>query len=1222
MTGNLTITSNRARSALVGRQREMAELQGGLEAAVSGCGRLFLIVGEPGIGKTRLAEELEAVATRKGTVVRWGRCWENGGAPAYWPWTQIMRSHVRGTCPEVLAAQMGAGAVHVAEILPELRERVAGIAPSSASASLEPERARFELFDATANFLKSAARQRPLVLLLDDLHAADASSLLFLQFLARDLRDGHILVIGTYREVEARRAPTVAHILGGLAREARCLPLGGLDEGDVRRLIETVAGLSPAQHLVARIHRTTEGNPFFVDEVVRLLIAEGRLQDGQLRGSEKIGIPEGVRRTIRRRLEPLSDACKRILRVASVAGREFDLVRMERACGVCARRLLQLLAEALEAGILTEVSATLGRFSFSHGLVQETLFHELPLLERLDLHRRIGEVIEEVYHADLDRHLTALAHHYLQGAQAGTAGKAIEYSVRAGARATAMLAYEEAIAHYRAALQALRLGERDEPRHCELLLSLAAAYGRAGQPAQARQAFLEAADRARQLRAPEQLARAALGFAGKYTFGVVDEQGVRVLEEARAALGEGDSALGARVLARLSEELYFCAQAQETRATLSQQAIDMARRVGDRATLAHALRARHYCLLGPEHTAERLAVLGEILQVAGEAADWDTVLDCHDWRIYVFLELGDLAAVDREICALGRLAKKLRQPSCRWYEPLFRAMRALLEGRFEQAEQFIYQALTIGQQVEHPDAVPAFGVQLSTLRREQGRLGEVVDAVQGFVETYPKLPAWRAALALILSDLHRETEARREFEVLAANDFVDIPRDANWLNTVAFLAVACAYVGDARRAAVLYGLLLPYAGRYLPVGAGVTCYGSVSHYLGLLAMTMKRRGAAARHFQAALDMNRRIRASPCVARTLHAYGRMLLSPGSARPSVVPWTRKAGARRRPGLVRRHDKAMALLREAVDTASALGMQGLADEAVGLMRYQWPEKGGEEAHVQLKVAGGGNEPEHRAIAGRQQAGTRLGPSETEATAPRMMHSGAKRAARIVSLSTQRTRLARRGRRPAASEPPESLGSQSIFRRDGEFWTTVHQGRVVHLKDGKGPRYIAQLLRYPNREFHVIDLVHAEPVQVDGTSLLAMREASGGAHCFRFGDAGPMLDPTAKAAYRRRLEGLSDALEDAKACNDPGRIAPVEEEIHFITEELARAAGLGRRDRRAASQVERARVNVTKLVKLCIKKISGSNPALGRYFTNTIKTGTFCSYSPDPSQPISWEL
>ena len=300
-------------------------MKAALEDALSGRGRLVTLVGEPGIGKTRTALELATYAGLRQAQVLWGRCYEGEGAPPYWPWVQAIRSYVRDVDPEQLRSEMGAGAADIAEVVSDVREQLPGL---DVPPQLEPEQARFRLFDSITAFLKSAGQRKPLVLVLDDLHWADHPSLLLLEFVARELASARVLIIGTYRDMELSRQHPLSATLGELTRERlfQRVLLRGLDQEDVGRFVELVSGVNPPSGMVEAVHRQTEGNPLFVTEVVRLLVQEGDLvQDSSGRESWSVRIPEGVREVIGRRLDRLSERCNETLTIASVIGREFTL---------------------------------------------------------------------------------------------------------------------------------------------------------------------------------------------------------------------------------------------------------------------------------------------------------------------------------------------------------------------------------------------------------------------------------------------------------------------------------------------------------------------------------------------------------------------------------------------------------------------------------------------------------------------------------------------------------------------------------------------------------------------------------------------------------------------------------------------------------------------------------------------------------------------------------
>jgi predicted ATPase len=374
------------------------------------------------------------------------------------------------------------------------------------------------LFDAVTTFLQHTAHDQPLVLVLDNLHWADKSSLLLLEFLAQELGRARLLVIGTYRDVEVSRQHPLSETLGELTREhpLQRVMLGGLGRADVGRFIEAATGITPPPSLVDAVYTQTEGNPLFLTEVIRLLTQEGELapERVQQRQRTSLGIPEGVRQVIGRRLNRLSPPCNQALTVASVFGREFALEEIHRLLSDArGDRLLELLEEAVAARVIEELPQTVGRYQFTHALIRATLYDELTATRRARLHHRIGEVIEELYRANLEPHLAKLAYHFFEADGRDAADKATTYAASAGGRALSLLAYEEAVHHYERALQTLeRRGLADPARQCQLLLALGEVQRKGGDVPQAIATFRRAADLARSLGLAQDLAQAALGF--------------------------------------------------------------------------------------------------------------------------------------------------------------------------------------------------------------------------------------------------------------------------------------------------------------------------------------------------------------------------------------------------------------------------------------------------------------------------------------------------------------------------------------------------------------------------------------------------------------------------------------------------------------------------------------------------------------------------------------
>jgi tetratricopeptide (TPR) repeat protein len=895
---------------LVGRERELGLLTDTLERAMAGHGGVALVSGEPGIGKSRLADEIVARARARGARALWGRCWEAGGAPAFWPWVQSLRAYVREMEPEALREQLGAGAADLAPLLPELHELIADLPEPP---PLDPESARFRLFEAASSFLRSATQARPLVLVLDDLHAADEPSLLLLEFVAREIADSRLLVICAFRDVDPTIAAPLASALAQLVREPQTsqIALTGLGEPDVAEYLELATGVEPEPRLTRAIHAETKGNPLFVSEVVRLLDAEGRLAEADAH----LRIPPGVSAVIGRRVGRLSERCRDLLVPAAVLGREFGLDALARLGELPGGELLDVLDEAMAERVIGDVPGSPGRLRFGHALIRDTLYDELTPVRRLRLHRRTGEALEAVYSAALEPHLAELAHHFCAAAPAGDADKAIEYARRAGDHAASQLAYEEAVRLYEMALALAA----DGITRCDLLLALADAQSRSGDTPGANLTCLEAGELADRLALPERLVRAAAGYGGRMMWEVArgDRHYLSLAERALAVIGEQDSVHRVRLLARLaSGPLRDSSFPPERKASLSREALEMARRIGDTATVAYALVGYITSRHSPEFSREQLRVATELVEVATEAGDQERALEGHESRLLALVEFGEMSDARVELESIAQLAERLRQPAQLWAAIVYRALMALLEGRFVEAESLISEAFELGERPHAWNAAVTFRLQLYVLRREQGRLEEVEGLVRRSVTEYPTYAIWRCVLAHMATELGLEAEAREVFEALAADGFRRLPFDEEWLVSLSLLAEIASALGHAPGAAALYEQLLPWSGR-VGVSYPEISTGSVARYLGLLAAMLGRPDDAGRHFEDALEMNRRIGARPWLARTQLDYAAMLLARDGESDAA--------------------RARQMLESCIETAAVIGMRPVAVQASALRAHR---------------------------------------------------------------------------------------------------------------------------------------------------------------------------------------------------------------------------------------------------------------------------------------------
>ena len=868
-----------SRPPFVGRGHELGSLLERLDRAAQGEGGVSLVAGEPGIGKTRLVSELAERARAAGWQVFFGRTDQSEGMSPYVPFIEAVRDYVR-TCPlDDLRTQLGDGAPEVALLIREVRNRLPDLRESP---TLSAEHERYRLFESVSDFLLNVARAsqpQGLLLILDDLQWADKPSLLLVQHLARKVALAPLLVIGTYRSVELSRASPFSDTLAELSREqlADRVVLRPFLPEETATLVEGLTGTPVSEAIVQEILEQTEGNPFFIQEVVRDLRADGHHFVGLATNLSRRDVPETIRQVIGKRLSRLSGAANEVLRVAAILGDGFAFDVLEAVLSPSFPSLVDPLEEVLIAGLLNEDGE---RYQFPHALIRQTVIGDLSAPRRARLHLQAGEALERAYGSGTESHLDELAYHFLEAAIAGAQDKAVDYARKAGARALVFLAYERAARLYQRAIEVdQKRGSSDWELQATLLIALGDALRRAGEWHQAMETFHQAWGLARKHGARELLGRAAIGYEeAMLATGLprpgLESRSVLLQEEALRALDDADSVLRATLLASLARAVYF-AGATGRAAQLSDEAVAVARRVGDRRVLAYALQSRCFAIWGPDHTQERLEVASDIVRFATEGGDPELALDGCEWLIRCLFELGDLPAVDRLLAIQAGLADEVRQPRHYFLNTMWKASRAVLCGRFDEAEQAAQLGLALTERTRGRDPRVHYVVVMIALRLEQGRIDDLVGLevmLPDLEAQHPADHALYAVHAMIYAELGRKDDARRAFEWFAANDFAGIARDWLMIPTLTRLSSVCVFLGDADRAAILSELLRPYAQRYT---AEAGCLGATARYLGLLTMTLGDWDKAAAHFEQAIELNKRIGAIPSLAHTHYAYAALL-----------------------------------------------------------------------------------------------------------------------------------------------------------------------------------------------------------------------------------------------------------------------------------------------------------------------------------------------------------
>lgn len=857
------------RFPFVGRHPELDTLISLWRGAVDGRNSLVLVSGEPGIGKTRISSELARRVHAQGLTVLYGRCDDELGVP-YQPFVEALAFVVDSFEPKDFVEVVGRHASELTRLVPRLAEHIPDLVPP---VSADPETSQYRLFEAVASTLVAASNRQPILFVVDDLHWAAKPTLLLLRHIAASTAAARLMIVGTYRDSDLYRAQPLAEILGDLRRidGVERIALTGLDAPEVAEFMSRVAGHELDEGgtaLAQMIYDETDGNPLFTGEVLRHLHEVGAIYevDGRwtTRGDvTEIGIPDGVREVIGRRLSRLAPVTNDVLQVGAVVGRSFDLPVVQRLVDVDGDDLLVALDEAVEARVIAEVA--IGTYTFSHALVRSALYDELRPTRRARLHERVAEALSDVYAATIETHLGELAYHYARSIGTGDVNKAIEYSQRAGERALAQLAFDDAVSWFQQACDLIEDGGGDRAQLARVLIGLGVAQKYAGAPA-FRNTLLAAAAQAEKDGDPAVLAAAALantrGFWSGY--GDMDHAVANVFRTAIAGLTPDMRSERARLLANLAVETVFDSTL-DSRRELVDEALAIARELHDDATLAHVLVSRSVALWDMSTLHERLEHGHELTGLTAAIGDPHLEYFASWYRMAALMEAGRVREADavRVICT--DLARNLGRGIPVWSDAFTHAGRALLAGDWERAEALAAEQYEIGDRLGHGDALLFYGVLLFTIRFEQGRLPEIADMVRA-VGTGDVVPDGVDALwgitACVLGD---DDEARRVLDGIAAPGFTNLPRHQSWSSTLWAASLIAAHLGDTDRAAQLYELFTACPAQL--VYPGLNVFDSVPSTLGLLASTLGRADDAAAHFDHAEELEAAIPAPNLLART-------------------------------------------------------------------------------------------------------------------------------------------------------------------------------------------------------------------------------------------------------------------------------------------------------------------------------------------------------------------
>ena len=1046
---------------LVGRQKELDTINELLAALASGRGGTLFLSGEPGIGKSTLARVLGEKARFQGHSVYWGFCWESGGAPAYWPWTQVIHQLVSTAD---IAEEL---VTHLGQLFPESGD-------SSDAMELQPDLARFQLLEAVRELLDRISRDNPVVIALDDLHSADADSLFLLQYLAKHAAGMPLLLVGTYRELEARQS-AATESLWKAGRDAHILRLGRLNQEAVEEYLASAGTID--KETVRNVHETTGGNPLFLTELVDLR--------GRLRGEQ---LPETIQQVIEQQISLLPAQSVKTLGQASVLGREFDIPVLAFLRDQDESTTEQQLEAAASAGLIHAVRP--GRYRYSHVLHRDVLYQGLGTTTREELHVRCATYMRSLIDDGAKDSWSMCAVH-LQAAGSRYRNDAVAAWKMAAERAHARLAYEEAAQCLQNALNTFGQGPKFDPvTRCELQLQCALALLLAGKTEAGKQHCRDVFATARALEDTGLMSGAALTYGTALVVAHIDKELVGMLRECLAVLPEKNVAGRARVQARLAAALQPAVDPSGPVA-MANDAITLARTLDDEDVLFDVLRSAMSALMDYAPAPARVPLnreFGALAEKCGNVAE--------QFRSYLRLmidaiEIADRQLFDESIDAAERIALRINLPHYLWRTASMRATQEITAGRFSRALEFIDQAQTCADRAGDLESLVTLPVQRFAILIEwdDERAPTLQEVEAQLRHAYANGMAAAEFFVSPVIAVYSGTDDKTAARALISNEsFIKrafCGHDRITASTIGEFAAQTANLDIARRA---YDQILPHAAECCSLGLmGGGIFRPMALSLGIIARGLGQLDDAKHHLSTALELATEMLAVPTQAHI------------------------------------HDQLAAV-------EAALGNQQAAQDH---------QRAAQDLALTLKLLG------------------------------------------IAAADA-----------PVSDSAPESTEKRFEMQLEGDIRTISFDGQCKSLKNNKGLELLDRLVSAPGKEVHVLDLV--------GGSAEAV------------GDAGPVLDDKARDEYKHRVSDLQEELEEAESLADTGRVDALRDELDFITRELARAYGLGGRERPSGSASERARVNVRRRLKDAIERIGEQIPDAGVYLENTIKTGTYCKYNP----------
>ena len=831
-------------SPFVGRERESGLLRAWWASVRDGGGRLLLVDGDPGIGKTRLVVELARAVEEDGALVLWGRCDEDHVAP-FQPVAEALGRYFQTLSADWISRMPDWQLTELSRLVVRLRE----YAPSLEEEGGDPESGRFRFFEAVTATLNELSADGTILLVVDNLHWADQPTLLLLRHILRSTEDGKLGVIGMYTDTEVPPDHPVRSMLADCraAHPVETVHLRGLSPTAVEALARNWP--KAPSDLVPQLCRLTDGNPLFLDELLRQFGDRGDEpgDESHTPVPTDLSPTEAIRELVARRVSRLPEDVIYLLQAAAVAGPECEAGIVAEAAELAPDRRLDAFDLVEESRLLRRIGDGFrDRYAFNHALVRDAIYRELLRGQRVRYHHKIAVATERAHADELDNYVNELAYHFYSGAALADGDKAARYCLAAGEHALQLLSFEEAQGYLTRSLAvAEEFVPHDQTARCDALMALAEAQNRADDTAQADANFKKAASLARAMGDAGRLATVALRAVPMSFHGIAaaNEEHVQLLEEARATLTEEDSHLRAMVTARLGLVILIAPGPglQERSLTLNAEAVAMARRLGDRNALGYALSARMHALWGIASAPERLATGTELGEIADDIGDELLALHGHMWRVRGLLAQGDVDAVNEERARFRARDSGPVHPREASFSHNVAAMMALVAGDFDTAESSSRQALEVAEGY-NDQALTFYGGLMMWTWWQRDDFASPAGTFRKVITQAPvAYPTVRAALALHHAEAGATGEALASLRSLSDLGWINAADDRTEGVSLALAAAACSVVGDGSRDLALhvYQEMRPYAGTVIVARApAAACLGPADQYLGLLAAVM------------------------------------------------------------------------------------------------------------------------------------------------------------------------------------------------------------------------------------------------------------------------------------------------------------------------------------------------------------------------------------------------